>query len=232
MANFTDLCVEWHEQTLKTAGPVTKMSGFLMVYPTCVMHFLEVTKCLPLVATTQKYPIQREETKFWQYYAFHRTFFRVSQKNVHIILFCRRRHISCLLSSRRCEEKANWSPYWREFVSLHSLNRLICTRNSFNLTKWFKNSNSFLCWTNNIHLRENLTAIDQWYWIPTLKFHQQTMMSSNVIKVCQHIHMDPSFWYRRSFGHFLRGWMCLWDLTTLVHMSISWKISTFCTRYK
>lgn len=228
MANFTDLCVEWHEQTLKTAGPVTKMSGFLMVYPTCVMHFLEVTKCLPLLATTkilfnERKPNSDSMLSIELSLGFHRT--------VHIILFCRRRHISCLLSSRRCEEKANWSPYWREFVSLHSLNRLICTRNSFNLTKWFKNTNSSLYWTN-IHLRENLTAIDQWYWIPTLKFHQQTMMSSNVIKVCQHIHMDPSFWYRRSFGHFLRGWMCLWDLTTLVHMSISWKISTFCTRYK
>ncbi|XP_073386351.1 uncharacterized protein [Physcomitrium patens] len=32
---------EWHETVMKGAGMVTKMYGFLMVYPTCVLHMLE-----------------------------------------------------------------------------------------------------------------------------------------------------------------------------------------------
>ncbi|KAG0556619.1 hypothetical protein KC19_11G067500 [Ceratodon purpureus] len=31
----------WHELTLKQVGMLLRMSGFLIVYPTCVLHLLE-----------------------------------------------------------------------------------------------------------------------------------------------------------------------------------------------
>ncbi|KAG0556620.1 hypothetical protein KC19_11G067500 [Ceratodon purpureus] len=33
----------WHELTLKQVGMLLRMSGFLIVYPTCVLHLLEVS---------------------------------------------------------------------------------------------------------------------------------------------------------------------------------------------
>ncbi|CAK9876718.1 unnamed protein product [Sphagnum jensenii] len=32
---------DWHEQMMKAAGTLNRMTGFLLVYPTCVLHFLE-----------------------------------------------------------------------------------------------------------------------------------------------------------------------------------------------
>jgi hypothetical protein len=34
-------CADWHEQMMKAAGTLNRMTGFLLVYPTCVLHFLE-----------------------------------------------------------------------------------------------------------------------------------------------------------------------------------------------
>jgi hypothetical protein len=46
-------CADWHEQMMKAAGTLNRMTGFLLVYPTCVLHFLEVNLHKP--CTTQSY---------------------------------------------------------------------------------------------------------------------------------------------------------------------------------